>query len=660
MQEPRADRARSRPEPDVAEPDTEEGEARGGLGAAAATALALQTTAGNAAVARLLGRAPERNISRLLTGNPADLTDPTTGSSTTTNATPGIQDALTTGGYVPTPPGTTTAEHLDHPGFVKPAATEAAPWVGSAPAQADLFERSEQAAPGFTSVSSFQGMRSAPMVDQIADSSLWIDPGPKPLDVQQMGIGDCYALSTIISIVNRDPGKITGMMAGDGRGGASVTLYHRQQAPPGLFGIQQAPTYVAEQVAVTGELAFDRTSPGATSVTLRDPAHPEYGHQIHGAQLIAGDTPRTMHWWVVVNGGTLEVHRRDIFQTARWAPLLEKAIERFSQSYGQYGHGAQIASEGENTGSSGQVNIDGGWSGSTLSLFYGQEGEVIAGGRGDEQGTSWGPGQSAATLLGANQAAFDGLLTLAGRGAHHEAGDTSAPIVTATTGVGDPGRQMYATRLQAAIAAAIGDADWQNLTPAAQVKVTTANTAIPTWQLAAPDANPAPQVPQAGTKTWAFNLMQTACTTAASDAELQRDERTGPMKAMLDLLLVIQNMGSDHGGGTRSVYADHVYSVLSVDIKQIGGGDSPIAMMPAMFRRALYPTIDLQASSVMLMNPHHTNAPDATGTQSSDAAGADPATGLTSSQTGQFTLSLDRFFMLYGSVMSNELTIPAY
>ncbi|HWE82344.1 MAG TPA: hypothetical protein VG265_11885, partial [Gaiellaceae bacterium] len=159
MQEQRADRARR--EPELAEPDREGEETRGGLGAVARTALALQASAGNAAVARLLGRAPQRRISRLLTGNPADLTD-STGSSTTTNAAPGIQDALTTGGYVPTPPGTTTAEHLDRPGFVKATATEAAPWVGSAPTQADLFERSEQAAAGFTSVSSFQGMRSAP------------------------------------------------------------------------------------------------------------------------------------------------------------------------------------------------------------------------------------------------------------------------------------------------------------------------------------------------------------------------------------------------------------------------------------------------------------------------------------------------------------------
>jgi hypothetical protein len=55
---------------------------------------------------------------------------------------------------------------------------------------------------------------------------------------------------------------------------------------------------------------------------------------------------------------------------------------------------------------------------------------------------------------------------------------------------------------------------------------------------------------------------------------------------------------------------------------------------------------EVDATGVSQQNPHHTNAPDTTG--------ASP------SATGVFTLPLASFFMLYGSVMSNELTIPAY
>ncbi len=659
MHEQRTDRSRTRPaEEPVAGRGPDSGVTAGDSRSIAAAALALQGGAGNAAVARLLTRRPGRTAARLITGNPADLADPASGSATTTFATPGVEDALTPGGFVLGAPDAAVSSSLAGPAFVKPKATEAAPFVGAAPAREDLFEHRPTAASGFVSVTGYDGTRSAPMIDRVADSSLWIDPGPKPLDVQQYGIGDCYALATIIGVVNRDPGKITGMMAGDGRGGATVTLFHRVPAPPGMFGLLTGPSYAPEQVAVTGELAFERTAPGATSITLRDPAHPEYGHQIHGAQLFVGEQPKAMHWWVVVNGGTLEVHRRDVYQMARWAPLLEKAIERFSQSYGQFGHGAEIAGEGEKTGSSGQANISGGWSGHTLSMFYGQAGEVIAGGAGDEQGTSWGPGQSAAVLLSANAAAFDGLLTLSLRGAGHAAGDTTAPIVTATTGTGDPGVQLYATRLQAAIASLSGTPDWSSLTPGAQAKIATANQWAASWLAAQPDPTPAPAVPNPGTKTWAMNGFQQACQAAASDAEVMH-ARSDALKATLDLLLVVQNMPNDKGGGTRSVYANHVYAVLSVDIRSVGGGPSPIALLPAMFRRALYPTIDLAASTVTLMNPHHTNAPDATGKESSDESARDLNTGLTPSQSGQFTLPLERFFRLYGSVMSNEFTIPA-
>jgi hypothetical protein len=80
-----------------------------------------------------------------------------------------------------------------------------------------------------------------------------------------------------------------------------------------------------------------------------------------------------------------------------------------------------------------------------------------------------------------------------------------------------------------------------------------------------------------------------------------------------------------------------------------------IQSVPAMLRPALYSQVDVNASTVTLQNPHHTNAPDVTGT----ASNAADAGGNVPSATGVFTLPLASFFMLYGSVMSNELTIPA-
>jgi hypothetical protein len=603
--------------------------------------LALQRGAGNAAVSRMLG-AGRPMVSRLLSGSPGDLTD-TSGAATTTHAAPTLADAANHTGTV-APAGGASVQEMR----VRPLATQSAPFIGDTARESDLYQVQQQSSDpltdtAFAPVDELQGTPAAPVTEEVADNSLWVDPGPKAQDVQQMGIGDCYALATIVSVVNRDPGKITGMMTPDGSGGATVTLY-RRDVPSGFWAIFQSPSYVAENVAVNQDLAFDRIAPGAAGRRPRMVGGVQHGFAIHGAQLIAGTAPHERKWWTEVVGRTLLVHRQDVYQMARWAPLLEKAIARFSQNFGQYGHGGTL-SDGEQSGASGYANISGGWSGSTLTMFYGQAGEREAGGDGDETPTGWAAGQTASQLLLANSAAFDRLLTLQGRGGGHQTGDTTAPIVTATTGVGDPGIDMYATRLQSALPAAQADADFANLSAQSQADVGTALTQANTYMSSANNPNPAPATPVPGSKAAAFPAFQTACQTATTDPTIRSAARSQRIKDALDLLLVIKNMPNDTGGGTRSVYANHVYSVLSVNIT--GSGMAPqIHALPAFVRPMVYSQVDINASTVTLQNPHHTNAPDTTG--------ASP------SATGVFTLPLASFFMLYGSVMSNELTIPAY
>lgn len=602
--------------------------------------LAMQRSAGNAAVSRMLGSS-RPTVSRLLSGSPGDLTN-AAGAATTTHAAPTIADAANHTGTVAAAGGQSVEEMR-----VRPLATQTAPFIGDTAGESDLYEIERSSDPltegAFQAVDELQGTPAAPVIEEVADNSLWIDPGPKAQDVQQMGIGDCYALATIISVVNRDPGKIRGMMTGDGSGGATVTLY-RREVPTGIASWFSDPSYVAENVAVNQDLAFDRIAPGAAGRRPRMVGGVQHGFSVHGAQLIAGTAPHERKWWTEVVGRTLVLHRQDVYQMARWAPLLEKAIARFSQNFGQYGHGGTM-SDGEKSGASGYANISGGWSGNTLTMFYGQAGERQAGGDGDETPTGWAAGQTASQLLTANSAAFDRLLSLQGRGGAHATGDTTAPIVTATTGVGDPGIDMYATRLQSALPAAQADADFANLSAQSQADVGTALTQANTYMASANNPNPAPATPVPGSKAAAFPAFQTACQTATTDPTIRDTARSQRIKDALDLLLVIKNMPNDTGGGTRSVYANHVYSVLSVNIT--GSGMAPqIHTLPAFIRPVIYPQVDVNASTVTLMNPHHTNAPDTTG--------ASP------SATGQFTLPLASFFMLYGSVMSNELTIPAY
>ncbi len=596
-----------------------------------------------------------------MSGNPGDLPPVAGGATGTTHAAPGIDDAANHGPSKGVVDGRSVQSMS-----VRPKATAEAPFIGDAPTEADLYERQDLSqtdgsppltSSAFQNVSEIRGTPAGPIVDEAADDSLFIDPGPKPADVQQGGIGDCWDMATFIGIVNRDPGKIRAMMQPDGSGGAAVTFYRRRVTDTWLgFG---TPTvdYATEVVSVNNELAFDRSAASAagtapaTDRALRALANGQpYGHQIHGAQLQAAPAPKARKWFCVVNGTTLEIHRLDVYQMARWAPILEKAAARFAEVYGQYGHGAGVSAEGEKSGGSGYADISGGFPGYTLTMFYGQAGQYTAGGQGGVSSTAWTPANAGSSaLLTANQAAFDRLLTLAGRGATYTPGDTTAPIVTARALGGDSGDAAYIPRLDQSITAAVGDPDWANVDPQAQGDVTGVQTAIQAWTAATPDPTPLPSNPPPTGKTRTKQALVAAARRAADPARnptLIATARSAPVKAMLDLLLIVKNMPVDWSQGSRSVYAGHEYSVLSVSIINTPAAPAGfnIAAMPAMVRPGLYQFVDVNASTVTVMNPHHQNEPDPTGTAADTG--------------GVFTVNLDRFFRLYAAVMSASFDLP--
>jgi hypothetical protein len=340
---------------------------------------------------------------------------------------------------------------------------------------------------------------------------------------------------------------------------------------------------------------------------------------------------------VDVVGNRLEVHRLDVYQMARWSPILEKAFARFTEAFGQYGAGGSgPAGANENQGPQGYQNIANGFPGFTLSLFYGEEGEYEAGGQGGVGGTAWAPGMGANALLTQNAAAFDRLLEMSGSGG----GKTR--MVTARAYGGDAGDSVYIPRLSAAITACAADTDYTgNVAAQAQTDLTAVQTAITTFNASTPDPTPMPTPPPANLRSAAKTALVAAARTAADSTRnptLFDNARSKPVKDMLDMLLVVKNMPVDWSRGSRSVYSGHEYAVLSVNIRSTDGTRSPIANVPAFMRPALYSSVDVNASTVHLMNPHHANIPDPTGSGSDD--------------TGQFDVSLERFFRLYAGVLS--------
>jgi len=360
------------------------------------------------------------------------------------------------------------------------------------------------------------------------------------------------------------------------------------------------------------------------------------GFSLKGAQLRAADTAHGSKWWGQITGTQAEVHKRDEYDTAMWAPLMEKAFAGFTERYGQYG-GSQ--NEAPPAGS-GYDQINGGWSHQTMFMFYGAQADMAGanGGNVQQQPITWAPGSQ---VLAANPRIVDQLILLQGRGETPAAGETQAPIVTATSMV-----HLLIPRLLAAIPVAQADADWANVSAAEQANIATVTAAINTHTALPNDAAGV----TGGPKALARAAIGTACSNAISVANaptLLLPARSNAVKSMVELVLDLKNIGTDNSPGQRNIYGDHVYSVVGVNFCSTTGVGVPLNAMPANLRPPLFPLVDTTVSSVTLRNPHHGNTPDAT----NSGVGPDgPTRGVASS--GIFHMNLEQFFRNYTSVES--------
>ncbi|HEU5058443.1 MAG TPA: DUF4157 domain-containing protein [Kofleriaceae bacterium] len=423
-----------------------------------------------------IARTPES-----LTGNPAERTD-SAGTVLTRHRSIGVADAANA-------PAVTAAGTTARATNVRPRATQAAPFhVAGAvcPLDSALYEEDSSATPpaGFTAVTGFSGTTAEPMVTQEAAPSIYIAGTPTAEDVQQGGIGDCYFVAALVSIIGRDPGRVTGMTVADGRGGATITFWRAQPRSRGILdrvlGRDPGRDWIQVAVTVTDDLAVNITD-----------------NRVHGAQVRCAPNPVSQDWWATVVPPNLEIHRKDTFELARWAPLMEKAYARFSQTHGQYG-GADPRGK---SGGSGYNDIHGGFG---LEVFYPFYGPLMddPSSRPGWASTSYTPGAPGNSIVAANANVMEHLLLLQGRGTGAAAGDTNAPIVTAATSV-----DAMIGRLAATIPVAAADPDYVNVDPARQALVTTVGTNITAWQVLPPDPAPTPPGPKALAKA----AIGTAC-----------------------------------------------------------------------------------------------------------------------------------------------------
>ncbi len=431
-----------------------------------------------APVARAAGisRAPES-----LTGNPGEKTDPTTGAPTTSHRSVNLGDVVNA-----PKAGTKTTQVGDK--NVKVVAAEATPLHVeplACPLPDLVMQEDTSATPpgGFTHVTEVDGTVAAPQIHQEAAKGLYIGGKPAVDDVQQGGLGDCYMQADLQSIVARDPGKIPSMMTPDGSGGATVMFWRCQAHAPSLyeriFGGAPKRDWIQVAVTVTDQLQVHISN-----------------NRVRGAQLRGAPDPKSYDYWAKINGTKAEVHRKDTFEVARWAPLMEKAYARFAQAHGQYG-GAHASNASGGT-TSGYTTIEGGYALEALYPFYGAAMDD------PKAGASWHNTSYPTTgsLVAANANVMDKLILLQGRGSEARPGDTDSPILT--VGTSEDG---YITRLQQLIPVAQADPDWAKVEAPRQVMVATVLANITNWSGLPAD----PPLPAAQPKAIARTAIGTSC-----------------------------------------------------------------------------------------------------------------------------------------------------
>jgi len=136
------------------------------------------------------------------------------------------------------------------------------------------------------------------------------------------------------------------------------------------------------------------------------------------------------------------------------------------------------------------------------------------------------------------------------------------------------------------------------------------------------------------------------------DNPLLASARSAPVKNMVELILNVRNIGTDHSGGQRNVYAGHGYAIMTVAFMDTAGAPVALQSVTGAQRAALLPNVDAGKSRVKVRNPHHGNEPDKDG-MNHDVPGDGTPAGAKSD--GIFTMTLDQFFRNFNTVGSGVL-----
>jgi hypothetical protein len=531
--------------------------------------------------------------------NPQALKDDK-GKDTTKDAEPTVGDNAT---------GHNVADNKNTPGQCQPKSVNILHdqdnpiQIDGTPQQDELYQDAEEGKG--THVDQEMGSVNSPYIKEAVDKdTIFIGGGPTDQDIQQGQIGDCYFLAALHQVISKDPGKIQQMMKVSGDT-ITATFWRYDEG---------SKKYVEQSISTDRKLAHDI-----------DPKTGEM-EDLHGSGFRVAEKPDRSDWYATVKSNTLGVVKREYYQTAMWAPLLEKAYAAFTEAHGQYGGNPAAAGQGvtpnaqkddDGKQNSGYQIIDGGFENLVYNMFYGNAVQSQG-----ESTTNFDPSKSVVTQN------MDAMLKLIQ--ANGQAG----------SGLGDK-QQMMLT------AGADSDIMFERIKPLADIVMALPATKKWPAQFSA-DLKYLEELIQhystvKGDDKKAEKAKEKVATTAKQIASpkswpmLHRESTPKEARNLLEVLDDVGNVGTDNDKGQRMVYTEHAYSITGAHFKDQKGEDMQLdaASLPTKAN-----DIDALKSQVTIRNPHRTNEPDVDGKGKPEDGNDD----------GNFTVDLEQFFRNFSTL----------
>ncbi|NER79745.1 MAG: hypothetical protein F6K42_09200 [Leptolyngbya sp. SIO1D8] len=414
--------------------------------------------------------------------------------------------------------------------------------------------------------------------------SLYINDQPTSDDVAQTNLGDCYYLAIVSAIADRDPNIIKQMIIVPAKADDPVTVNFNFKDSKGNF--------YKQPIKIDQNLIYNSNTDKLIGNRFKIQATGESN-------------------WHLKKGvsGEQFIEEERYYQTALWAPLLEKAYALFAEVHGQYG--IAFSQKGKNVSGYDEIGEGGRDANNIYDVFYGSQVEA-------KQIHICSP-ESARKVLSLEDEnqhkpnyiqAIQALLKLEDESDNLK-DQQQIHLMTASTDTSSILERVikYIDRLEEKDYAHFGD-----LAYVVKERAQDAKNCLESYhQLESTKQN---------TQSRLRYLMDTI----NLGLEDKKDEKI-PTKIRHMMQLILDLQGGEATLSTmkpqkRYVFTQHEYVILNAELVDDQANSIFVENLDDLENiEEVMPKIDLYKSTVTLRNPHHTNRPDFSGQRAYEDAG---------------------------------------